>query len=160
MISHLAGSGRTFKLICKMLDSIDEWMKQDDETTVTQLVKMLGECGFSILKCTVKRARMTLGWTFHGSQFCQLIRNTNREMRMQLVKDNLHSFFDHVVWTDESTIQLDCTFLYQNVGSAPKWKTLGEAPFQSHGVGWNIKEGSHKCSVNRASYQEVLHTHL
>ena len=47
-----------------MLDAIDERIKQDDETTAaTQLVKILGECGFKISMRTVERARKTLGWT-------------------------------------------------------------------------------------------------
>ena len=58
------GSGRPFKLAQKMLDAIEEWMKQNDETTVaTQLVKMLSERGFKISTRTVERARKTLGWT-------------------------------------------------------------------------------------------------
>ena len=58
------GSGRLFKFTREMLNAIEEWMKQDDETTAaTQLVKMLGEHGFKISTCTVKRARKTLGWT-------------------------------------------------------------------------------------------------
>ena len=58
------GSGRPFKLTQEMLDAIEERMKQDYETTVvTQLVKMLGECGFKISTRTVERARKTLGWT-------------------------------------------------------------------------------------------------
>ena len=36
------GSGSPFKLTREMLDAIEEWMKQDDETTTTQVVKMLG----------------------------------------------------------------------------------------------------------------------
>ena len=58
------GSGRPFKHIQEMLDAIEERIKQDDETTAaTQLVKMLGECGFKSSSCTVERARKTLGWT-------------------------------------------------------------------------------------------------
>ena len=35
------GSGRPFKLTREMLDAIEEWMKQDTETTAaTQLVKI------------------------------------------------------------------------------------------------------------------------
>ena len=45
MISHLPKSGRPFKLTREMLDAIEERMKQDEET---QLVKMLGKCGFKI----------------------------------------------------------------------------------------------------------------
>ena len=75
--------------------------------SVTQLVKMLGKRGFKISMCMVKRARKTREWTFHGSRYCQLIRNANKEKRVQWAKDNLHSSFDIVVWTDESTIQLE-----------------------------------------------------
>ena len=43
------GSGKPFKPTREMLDAIEEWIKQDDETSaVTQLVKMLGERGFKI----------------------------------------------------------------------------------------------------------------
>ena len=40
-ISRLPGSDRPFKPTCKMLEAIEEKMKQDNETTVTQLVRML-----------------------------------------------------------------------------------------------------------------------
>ena len=108
-ISLLPGSGRPFKLTREMLDAKEEQMKQHDETMATQLVKMLGECGFKI---SVERAS---GWTFHGSRYCQLIQNANIEKRVQWAKDNLHSFVDDVVWTDESTIQLENnrTFSYR-----------------------------------------------
>ena len=56
-------SVRLIKLTCKMLDAIEKWMKQDDETTATQHMKMLGKRSFKILTRTVKRARKTLGWT-------------------------------------------------------------------------------------------------
>ena len=46
-----------------MSDAIEDRMKQYDETTVTQLVKMLGECGFKILTHTVERARKKLEWS-------------------------------------------------------------------------------------------------
>ena len=39
-ISRLPRSGRPLKLTRKMLDAIEEWMKQDDETTATQLMKI------------------------------------------------------------------------------------------------------------------------
>ena len=55
------------RFICKMLDAIEERMKQDDKTTATQLVKMLSKRGFNISTLMVERARTTLGWTFQGS---------------------------------------------------------------------------------------------
>ena len=47
-----------------MLYAIEERIKQNDKTTAaTQLVKVLGEHGFKISSCTVKRVRKTLGGT-------------------------------------------------------------------------------------------------
>lgn len=128
-----------------MLATIEERMKQNDETSATQLRKMLGQRDFKISMRSVKRARKTLGWTFHSSRHCQFIRNTNKENRVQWAKDNLHSSFDGAVWTDKSTFQLENNqmFLYQKVGFAPA-ETSGKAPIQSHDVHQNIKEGSHE----------------
>ena len=58
-------------------------MKDDDETTATQLVKLLEDQGHQISKTTVIRARRTLGWTFHGSRYCQMIKTRKKELRGQ-----------------------------------------------------------------------------
>ena len=78
-ITHLKGSGRPFKLTSEMLKAIEETMQQDDETTVTQLAKMLEERGWKISWSTVETAKKTLGWTFHGSRYSQLICNANKK---------------------------------------------------------------------------------
>ena len=78
-ITCLLGSGRPFKLTSEMLKAIEETMQQDDETTVTQLTKMLEERRWNISWSTVERARKTLGWTFHRSRYSQLIRNVNKK---------------------------------------------------------------------------------
>ena len=54
-------------------------MKENDETTATQLRKLLEDKGFSVSKTTIIRARQRLGWTFHGSRYCQMIRAKNKE---------------------------------------------------------------------------------
>ena len=86
----------------------------------------------SLIVVAERKSPKTLGWTFHGSRYCQLIRNANNKKRVQWVKDNLHSSFDDVVWTDGSTIQLENNwmFLYQKVGSAPKLKPWAKHPFK------------------------------
>ena len=56
-IFHIPGSGRPFKLTREMLDVIEEQMKQDDEITATQLVKLLGERSFKISTRTVESVR-------------------------------------------------------------------------------------------------------
>ena len=58
---------------------IEERMRTDDETTATQLVKMVNAVGYNVSKSTIIRARKILGWTFHGSRYCQMIRTQNKE---------------------------------------------------------------------------------
>ena len=96
-ITCLPESGRPFKLTNEMLKAIEETMQQDNETTATQLIKMLEQRGWKISNSTVERARKTLGWTFHGCRYCQLICNANKEKRVQWAKDNLQNSFDDVV---------------------------------------------------------------
>ena len=66
-ISHLPGSARPFKLTHEMLKAVEEKLNQDDETTMTQLVKVLEEHEWKISKSTIERAREALGWAFHSS---------------------------------------------------------------------------------------------
>ena len=60
-ISRLPGSGRPFKLTREMVEVIEEKMKQDDETTGTQLVRVLEVRGWKISKSIVQRIRRTKG---------------------------------------------------------------------------------------------------
>ena len=60
-ISCLPGSGRPFKLTREMVEVIEEKMKQDDETTGTQLVRVLEVRGWKISKSIVQRIRRTKG---------------------------------------------------------------------------------------------------
>ena len=166
-ISRLPGSGRPFKLTGAMVTAIEERMQQDDETTSTQLVKMLEERGWKVSLSTVERARKMLGWTFHGSRYCQLIRHANKEKRVEWARANLHESFDNVVWTDESTIQLENnrTYSYRKVGSQPKRKARVKHPYKVMVWAGISKKGATNicilnCSVNSAVYQEVLRTHL
>lgn len=115
----------------------------------------------------VERARKTLGWTFHGSCNCLLIRNANKEKRVQWTRDNLDFSFGDVVWTNKSTIQLEnnWTFSFQKVGSAPKLTPWAKQPFKVMLVAGISKKGATNICllngvVNSAVYQEVLCTHL
>ena len=51
-----------------------------------------------------------MGWTFRGSAYCQLIRAGNKQKRLDWAKkylDEVGDGFNNVVWTDESSIQLE-----------------------------------------------------
>ena len=86
-------------------------MKNDDETTATQIHKLLTARGISISFSTIIRCRSMLGWTFRGSKYCQLIRRQNKIKRFIWACDNfteaVNNGFSDVIWTDETTVQLE-----------------------------------------------------
>ena len=75
-IARLQGSGRP-SLISEEVSLFVE-MQTDDETTAYQLHALLQHNGFLLSLRTVLRCRTQLGWTFRGSSYCQLIRETNK----------------------------------------------------------------------------------
>ena len=54
-------------------------MQEDDETSATQLLAKLASLGVYVSLTTIVRSRVQLGWTYHGSAYCQLIRHQNKE---------------------------------------------------------------------------------
>ena len=85
---------------------VEEQMRLDDETTATQLHVLLNSRGYSLSLRTILRCRTSLGWTFRGSSYCQLIWNVNKVKRLEWAKENIGKDFGNVVWTDECSIQL------------------------------------------------------
>ena len=78
----------------------------DDETTATQIHSFLVHNGVDVSLTTILSGRHTLGWTFHGSAYCQLIREADKQKRLEWAQLHLHDNFHDVVWTNETTIQL------------------------------------------------------
>ena len=60
---------------------VEQQMRLDDQTTAHQLHSLLSDNGFSLSLRTILRCRTTLGWTFLGSSYCQLIRDVNKVSR-------------------------------------------------------------------------------
>lgn len=79
-------------------------MRNDDETTATQLQAILANRGVYVSLATIVRNRQELGWIYRGSAYCQLIRHANKLKRLQWA---LHDSFDTVIWSDETTLQLE-----------------------------------------------------
>lgn len=166
MISCLPGSGRRIRLTPKMLTIIEQRMQEDDETTAGQLVRILHAPGHAASKQTIIRARTLLGWTFHGSWYCQMIRNA-KEKRVEQARANLNNTLENVVWTDESIIMLENhrTFSYRKVRETPKPKARAKHLFKVMvWAGISKKGATNFCllngSLNSAAYQEVLRTQL
>ena len=106
-ITRSPGSGRPSKVTAEIKAIVEQKMREDDETTASQLHKLLVERGFVLSKHTSLRCRSSLGWMFRGSAYCQLIRTANKLKRLQWAQQHLHDSFENVVWTDECTVQLE-----------------------------------------------------
>lgn len=82
-------------------------MQVDNEATAGQLVRILHAQGHAVFKQTIIRARTLLGWMFHGSRYCQMIRNASKEERVEWAQAIVNNTFDNIMWTDESMIMLE-----------------------------------------------------
>ena len=126
-IARQEGSGRPTKITPEVERIVKEQMENDDETTAFQIHKLLTDRGIRISLSTILHCRLQLGWTYRGSAYCQLIRHANKEKRLLWCQQHLNEAedgFENVVWTDESTIQIEThkRHAYRKKGCAPKPK--------------------------------------
>lgn len=129
-IARRPGSGRPSKITSEIKAMVEQQMREDDETTAVQLHAMLRERGYNISLRTILRCRTSLGWTFRGSKYCQLIREVNKVKRLEWARLYItESFkptavFSDVIWTDECTVQLEShrRFCCRKRGEPPKNK--------------------------------------
>ena len=122
------------------LQVIENAMREDDETTATQLQSDLAIFGIYVSLATIVRNRTELGWNFRGSAYCQLIRYVNKDKRLQWARTYLHDNFDDVIWSDETTVQLEThrRLCYRKEGEKPRLKPRPKHPIKVHvwaGVG-------------------------
>ena len=115
-IARKSGSGRPSKVTTDIKNIVEEEMQKDNETSAYQLHQLLVSKGY--------RCCASLGWTFRGSAYCQLIRRVNKAKRLQWAIQNQGLDFDDVVRTDECTVQLEshCHFCCRKVGQRSKNK--------------------------------------
>ncbi len=106
-ISRKPGSGLPPALSPAVQSIIEDAMRNDDETTATQLQAKLAESSVYVSLATIVRNRLELGWTYRGSAYCQLIRQGNKQKRADFARTYLHDDFDDVIWSDETTVQLE-----------------------------------------------------
>ena len=123
-IERRPGSGRLSSVTWRIKELVEQQMQEDDESTATQLHQMLLEHDIVISLRTVLRCRTTLGWTFRGSAYCQLIRDANKVKRLDWARQHTEEEFNDVIFTDETTVQLENhrRFCCRKEGQRPKPK--------------------------------------
>ena len=123
-IARQAGSGRKTIITEEVQRIVEEQMRRDDETSASQLHVLLISMGYQINLRTVLRCRTSLGWTFRGSAYCQLIRDVNKQKRLDFARANLGDNFANVIFTDECSVQLEShrRFCCRKKGEPPRNK--------------------------------------
>ena len=117
----------------------------------------------NILLRTVLRCRTMLGWTFRGSAYCQLIRDANKQKRLDWAHEYRHDDFENVLWTDECTVQLKNhrRFCCRKKGQKPKLKPKPKHPTKVHVWTGISKRGKSKICIfdgtmDRYLFKEIL----
>ena len=133
-IARKPGSGCYPKLSPEVLQLIEDAMRNDGETTATQLQAILAAKDVYVSLTTIIRNRHQLGWIYRGSAYCQLIRPCNVEKRLLFAQTYFYDRFEDVIWSDETTIQLEThkRFCYRKEGEKPRPKPRPKHPVKVH----------------------------
>lgn len=117
-------TGRISKATQRVQEIIEEQMQKDDETTAVELGRILQANGIQLSRSTILRCRRKLGWTYRGAAYCQLIREPNKLKRLSWCIENQNKDFSNVIWTDETTVQLENhrRFSHRKRGEKPRPK--------------------------------------
>ncbi len=128
---------------------IELTMKLDDETTATQLQAILASQNVYVSLATIVRNRIELGWTYRGSAYCQLIRQQNKVKRLDWAQTHLQDQFDNVIWTDETTVQIEThkRFCYRKEGERPRPKARPKHPTKVHVWAGICRSGATKVCI-------------
>ncbi len=118
-IDRKAGSGRPSKITAEIRALVEEQMRADDETTAVQLHAFLVREGYAISLATILRCCTSLGWTFRGSAYCQMIQEVNKQKRLDWALANQHNSFEDVIFSNECSVQLQ-SHRCRNLGERPK----------------------------------------
>ena len=123
-------------------------MRFNDETTATQLQATLAEHGVYVLLATIVCNRVELGWVYRGSAYCQLIRDSNKK-RLEFALTHQNDSFDNVIWSDETTVQLEThrRHCYRKTGEKPRPKPRPKHPVKVHVWGGISKTGAMEVSI-------------
>jgi transposase len=166
-VEPLHKSGRPTKLSATVLQSIENSMQRDDETTGKELVTTLRGNGVSVSTTTVLKGRRLLGWTRRGTAYCQVIRAANRIKRLEWACENVGASFENVIWSDETSVQMEShrRFHCYKKGLKPRYKPRPKHPVKVHvWAGISCRGATGVCIfdgiMDASMYTRILKTYL
>ncbi len=116
---------------------IDEQMAENTELTSRQLQRKIEEFpNVQASLSTVMRARRYLGWVCKKTRYCALIREENKQKRLDWCRERQADgeTFRDVIWTDECSVQLESNrkLSYHKKGEPAPLKGRPKHPAKIH----------------------------
>ena len=148
------------KLTADIRRMIDEQMQKDDETTGLELKRILEKEGYVASVSSILRWRTEIGWTSKGTSYCQMIREVNKRKRMEWATKNVGLSFDNVIFSDESSIQIEThrqTHCYKR-GQKPRYKPRPKHPVKVHVWGGISSRGKTTLCIFEGKMDATLFT--
>ena len=107
-VKNLKRSGRPPKLTAEAKAMIETMMRRNDKATSIAVQKNLAKQGVAVHASTVRRSRKQQGWTLQRTRCCQLIKQKNKDKRLEFARQVLDSedTFDDVIFSDERSVSL------------------------------------------------------
>lgn len=146
---------------------IDEQLVVNDEL-MTRALRQLLQARFSDLGAvslrTVGRARQQLGWVVTSPKYCQMIRDANKEKRLdwcrKMIEDKEQ--FDDVIFSDESYIQLEThrKRCYRQKKAPRKLKPCPKHPPKVHVWAGISKKGAISIVIFTGTMTAVRYTNI
>ena len=131
---------------------VDCCMAGNDELTARQLHALLLKewPDLNVSLSTIKKERRNLGWVSTRPKYCQLVRERNKEKRVEWCNEMINSneTFENVIFTDECSIQLDHhgRLCFRKRGQPRQLKPKPKHPIKVHvWAGISNKGMTHIC---------------
>lgn len=145
-------SGRPPILSGEALRMTDEWLNNNDEMTTTdELMHKLQEIDRHVSRATVACARLKLNWSAKPTRYCQLIRDVNKQKRVEFCQNLLSSgeTFHNIIFTDETMIQLlpAKRKIFYKKGDKQKYRPKLKHPTKVYLWAGVSKKGATQCIV-------------
>ena len=148
---------------------IGETLRQTPNAVAADLRRVIETVtGRKFSLSTVRRHRRRLGWICTKPRYCQAISHTNKPLRLQWCKDRYGlDFFKDVIFTDESTIQMNSNsdYVFRKVGEPRPMAARHKHPYKVHvwaGISWKGATNIHIFTgiMKSEYYCTILGEHL
>ncbi|KAK6021657.1 hypothetical protein OSTOST_12665 [Ostertagia ostertagi] len=136
----------------EIISEINRCYRNNSSSTSTEVVSRLKTRGIFVSCATVRRIRNHLGFKKATTKYCHAIRDENKFARANFFMEMLEAgtTFSSWVFTDECTVQVDCSTRFCFVKSGDQISRLrhrAKHPAKVPYLGWDFYAGATKLAI-------------